>query len=196
MKEDFLAKWMNGELTQAELEAFQKDPQYATYERIARVSSQLEAPSFNAEAALERLRDSRKPSGGKVVRMRAMNRWMGVAAAVVLLFGAAYFYISTRPAQAQTGLAQQTQVLLPDASEVVLNADTRLTYNEKRWDARRHVRLDGEAWFKVAKGQTFTVETATGEVTVLGTQFNVLQRGDIFIVRCYEGRVRVTSGTR
>lgn len=44
----------------------------------------------------------------------------------------------------------------------------------------------------MAKGQTFNVITPLGKVTVLGTQFNVKQRDDLFEVVCYEGSVRVT----
>ncbi|MDG1572139.1 FecR domain-containing protein [Robiginitalea sp. M366] len=196
MKPTFLARWINGELSPEELDAFRKTPEYATYERIARASEQLRAPEFDVEAALERSRDARHDSKGKVIRLRpsALNRWMGVAAAVVLLFGAAYFYISSRPALVQTGIAQQSEVVLPDASEILLNAGSQVTYREENWDSSRKVRLEGEAFFKVAKGKTFTVETGIGEVTVLGTQFNVLQRDKIFMVRCFEGLVRVQAG--
>jgi transmembrane sensor len=51
--------------------------------------------------------------------------------------------------------------------------------------------LQGEAYFKVAKGKAFTVATGLGKVTVLGTQFNVRARGNRFDVVCYEGKVRV-----
>lgn len=196
MKTDLLAKWMNGELSPAELEEFQKRPEYRTYERIMRASENLSGPDFDVEAALDRVRQARTPApGGKVVRMRPITRWMGVAAAVVLLFGAAYFYISTRPATFRTGIAQQSEVVLPDASEITLNAGSLLSYSAKGWESERRVNLEGEAFFRVAKGKTFTVATEAGDVTVLGTQFNVLQRDGIFIVRCYEGRVRVTSGS-
>ncbi|CAN0602451.1 unnamed protein product, partial [Ectocarpus sp. 12 AP-2014] len=48
-----------------------------------------------------------------------------------------------------------------------------------------------EAFFKVAKGKTFTVSTDQGTVTVLGTQFNVENRDGFFEVTCFEGLVRV-----
>ena len=51
--------------------------------------------------------------------------------------------------------------------------------------------MEGEAYFKVAKGKKFEVNTALGKVTVLGTQFNVKQRDNRFDVTCYEGRVKV-----
>ena len=43
----------------------------------------------------------------------------------------------------------------------------------------------------MAKGQKFTVNTKAGNVSVLGTQFNVIQRNGVFEVTCYEGMVNV-----
>ncbi len=193
MKENYLAKWLNNELSEEDLQAFRDTPEYKTYERIASVSQRLEGPAFDADAALARLKESRTPAGGKVVRMRPLGRWIGAAAAVVLMLGAATFYLASRADTVEAGYAQRQEVQLPDASEVFLNAGTELSYRGDRWDQQRSVELQGEAFFKVAKGETFTVETGSGSVTVLGTQFNVLQRGDIFVVSCYEGLVRVDA---
>ena len=70
--------------------------------------------------------------------------------------------------------------------------NTTLKYASNKWDKKRRVRLEGEAFFKVAKGSTFTVDTKTGSVKVLGTQFNVKNRIGFFEVVCYEGLVGVT----
>ena len=43
----------------------------------------------------------------------------------------------------------------------------------------------------MAKGRKFTVNTTQGQVMVLGTQFNVENRGNFFEVSCYEGLVQV-----
>ena len=80
---------------------------------------------------------------------------------------------------------------LPDASEAVLNADSRITYDKKDWKESRDLSLDGEAYFMVAKGSRFTIHTKQGDVSVLGTQFNVKVREDLFEVICYEGLVQV-----
>ena len=89
-------------------------------------------------------------------------------------------------------IAQKTLIELPDESQVTLNAVSFLSYNKKEWREVRDVSLEGEAYFKVAKGQTFNVITSSGKVSVLGTQFNVKQRDHLFEVVCYEGSVRVT----
>jgi len=48
----------------------------------------------------------------------------------------------------------------------------------------------------VQKGQSFSVNTAAGVVTVLGTQFNVKERKNYFDVHCYEGLVSVTYNNK
>ena len=63
--------------------------------------------------------------------------------------------------------------------------------HKKQWKNKREVQLDGEAFFKVAKGKRFTVSTSSGSVSVLGTQFNVENRNGFFEVTCYEGLVSV-----
>jgi transmembrane sensor len=97
--------------------------------------------------------------------------------------------------EAKTLLAEKTTISLPDLSQVTLNADSKITYNEDSWPTNRSLNLKGEAYFKVAKGKTFDVITNSGIVTVVGTEFNVKARHDYFEVMCYEGIVKVTSDT-
>lgn len=191
MRENYLAKWLNGDLSDEELKVFRESPEYESYRKIAEASTRLQGPEFDVEQALDRLKEGRRPPGGKVVALKAYRHLWKVAAMLVVLLGIGYFYVNSLETSVQAGLAQQSEVVLPDASEVILNAGSEVSYRDKSWDDRRQVRLRGEAFFKVAKGQTFTVETASGKVTVLGTQFNVLQRGEVFSVTCFEGRVRV-----
>lgn len=97
----------------------------------------------------------------------------------------------------RTAYGEQIQINLPDQSRVVLNANSVLQY-PRQWDSHtpRQVKLSGEAYFEVAKGQaadqtTFVVETADGRVTVLGTRFVVHERGMGTRVTLSEGVVQV-----
>lgn len=64
---------------------------------------------------------------------------------------------------------------LEDGTKVWLNAGSKLRYPVTFSKERRSVHLEGEAYFEVSKDITrqFTVTTTTGEITVLGTSFNV-----------------------
>ncbi len=192
MKENYLAKWLNNELSEAELAEFEKTAEYATYKKILAVTDTMKAPDFDVEKALEDLRNKQPQKSGKVVQLNPMRKVLRVAAAIAVIFLVSYFYLNSLDETVTTQFAERTEVTLPDASEIILNADSEISYSEKQWNKKRNVALDGEAFFKVAKGKKFTVATDDGLVTVLGTQFNVENRKNFFEVTCYEGLVSVT----
>ncbi|WP_420400654.1 FecR family protein [Flagellimonas sp.] len=192
MQENYLAKWLSGELSEAELSEFKKSDAYASYNKLKEVSSTMEAPEFNADQAFQKLMDERIGAAPKVVALHPFKKFLRVAAAIAILLTGSYFYVNTLDESVTTQLAERTEVVLPDNSEILLNADSRISYSEKNWDEERNVALKGEAFFKVAKGKKFTVSTNHGTVAVLGTQFNVENREGFFEVTCFEGLVSVT----
>ena len=192
MQENYLAKWLSEELSEAELSEFKKSDAYASYNKLKEVSSTMEAPKFNADQAFQKLMDERIGAAPKVVALHPYKKFLRVAAAIAILLTGSYFYVNTLDESVTTQLAERTEVVLPDNSEILLNADSRISYSEKNWDEERNVALKGEAFFKVAKGKKFTVSTNHGTVAVLGTQFNVENREDFFEVTCFEGLVSVT----
>lgn len=88
---------------------------------------------------------------------------------------------------------RQVAVCLPDESEVELEPDAYLCYNRLKWYFSRELFLSGEASFEVTKGETFRVNTLAGSVSVLGTKFTIVQKGDSMRVDCTEGSVRVEN---
>ena len=102
-------------------------------------------------------------------------------------------YTTTLDTTIQTQIAEKTIIELPDGSSTQLNALSALTFNKRNWKKSRDLELNGEAYFKVEKGSTFNVITETGTVAVLGTEFNVKHRDNLFEVVCYEGSVRVNG---
>ena len=193
MKENYLAKWLNDELSEEELKAFRNTPEFGTYQKIAEAASRLRGPEFDVEGALEQVR-KQKQGPQKVISLRPYRTLLRIAAILVVLLGITYYITRSPLQQAGAGYAQRTEIILPDASEVFLNAGSQVSYDKAEWGQDRRVRLHGEAFFRVAKGKTFAVETPAGTVRVLGTEFNVLQREDVFIVSCYEGMVSVEHG--
>jgi transmembrane sensor len=67
------------------------------------------------------------------------------------------------------------KIVLSDGTEVWLNADTRLRFPLKFPSTSREVRVEGEAYFKVAANAhaPFIVHTPLTDVKVLGTSFNI-----------------------
>ena len=63
---------------------------------------------------------------------------------------------------------------LSDGTRVWLNSDSQLTYPVNFTDSTREVTISGEAYFSVNHSTTpFIVKTDRGDITVLGTEFNV-----------------------
>lgn len=75
---------------------------------------------------------------------------------------------------------QVTKVLLPDGSEVWLNYGSTIKYHDLYFKENRHVELEGEAFFKVAKNKNLPMIVSCSElnVKVLGTSFNVRSYND------------------
>lgn len=122
---------------------------------------------------------------------------MAIAAGIALLL-AAYLIFRPLPKAIFAATDGETRELtLPDGSEVVLNASSEISYDKAAWKAgNRTIDLKGEAYFSVTKGKgTFTVNSTLGSLTVLGTRFNVFDRGSKWEVKVFEGRVAVETAS-
>ncbi len=186
-----MAKWLNNELTEEELAKFRESKEYASYLKLREATDNLAAPDFDMAKAWEDLNKKKTGTKGKAIKLYPYKKYLGIAAAIALLFVASFLYYGGLNEEISTQYAERAEIVLPDASEVLLNADSHLSYNKKNWAKKRDIALTGEAFFKVAKGKRFTVTTENGTVTVLGTQFNVENRKGYFEVACYEGLVSV-----
>lgn len=193
MDKDYLIKkWLVNELTEEELKAFELLEDHDIHTEIIESAHYFKASHFSKVAEFEKLEERLR----KQVSVRKLN-WiqplLRIAGVFVIGFGIYFLFLYNNITQIQTLASQKTTIELPDKSTVTLNVLTEINYSKNRWDNNREVKLDGEAFFKVAKGEVFDVITSEGIVTVVGTQFNVKQRGTYFEVKCYEGVVRVTS---
>lgn len=154
----------------------------------------VEAKRSKAEvwAELEKMLEQPVQKEGSI-RFFNIKTWR-VAASIVFImllssFFVARFYKTTIAALPGTqGLA-----VLPDGSEVQLNAVTEISYKPFWWYFNREVKLNGEAYFKVKKGKKFTVVSDYGQTSVVGTSFNIQARGSDYNVTCLTGKVKVLS---
>jgi transmembrane sensor len=140
---------------------------------------------------------TRQPSG--VVNL--FSKWLSVAAIVTgILVGGAVVYYFMKPSYAEvsTPYAATKTVWLPDSSEVVLNANSKIRYLSN-WDKKREVWISGEAFFKVRHLTTagkFIVYAANTEIEVLGTEFNVKSISNTTGVMLQKGKVKFSIPTR
>lgn len=190
----FLAKWLNGELSEEELAAFKEREDFDLFQKIAQEAGSLDTPDWDQQKGWEDLNQKAAidtPSAVAPTPIRRIGNWWKYAVAASLLCLLGYFTIFQKSETKYfvTKVGEQKRFELPEGSELWLNADSRLTFNEADFANERVLDLEGEAFFKVKKGADFTVQTKNGAVRVLGTSFNVFARKNKLDVLCYTGKV-------
>ena len=123
-----------------------------------------------------------------------LKRRLALAYGLIILILSPLAYDAFSKKQVNTSAAQKESILLADGTKVVLNSESELTYNRNYNKSNRSVHLVGEAYFNVEKGEIpFNVKTLHGEISVLGTSFNVRTRNDGFEVGVNDGEVQVSN---
>lgn len=104
---------------------------------------------------------------------------------IILSTGTIYFLSAKKsavlPAEQEissvvTKNGNRTKVVLPDGSQVWLNAGSKIDYNNSTFNKElREVSLNGEAYFDVTKNEDkpFVIHTKKMDVRVIGTAFNI-----------------------
>ncbi len=202
--ETFLARWLAQELTEAELEQFQQHPDFALYKQLAEGAQKLPKPQLKNEGVLlQKIKAKANKSSNlaplkntsktkPIVSRRLIMGILGAAAAALLLFS--YFnWMTPGSTTYESAIAEQKSITLPDGSSVLLNANSEIVVPANNFKNNREVRLNGEAFFSVEEGNTFSVLTDNGIVTVLGTTFSVYSRDQQASISCKSGSVSVQN---
>ncbi|WP_309641512.1 FecR domain-containing protein [Flavobacterium sp.] len=191
--ERFLSDWIAGKITDDQLKTMVSEFDFKAYQKLKfslqaiQVSEADMQKNFAAIQEKIAIKQHRKKS-----KVRPIFAYAAIAASLVLFFG--LYHLLAFSNTFQTDYGKSATLVLSDHSEVTLNAKSKMRF-PSLFQYNRTLKLEGEAYFKVAKGSTFTVETAQGKVQVLGTQFNVNVSQDCFEVHCFEGKVKVTTPT-
>lgn len=128
--------------------------------------------------------ESHEPHSGK---SRSMWSYIGRVAAVLLIgigLGLTFKFSNESEPQndkpisrivKQNPAGQKSTIYLSDGTKVILNAKSRMEYDEGFGSEKREVVLTGEAFFEVTKDaeKPFVVRSGDIVTTVLGTSFNV-----------------------
>ena len=182
-----------------------------TFREMSAVWALSSVPSFAEieNSNLVRIKERMTaPASSKPVR-KLIPVWLKVAAAVILLIGCNYFWYTytenltevytnaDSPYEIKVPAGSRTNIVLPDGTEVSLNAGSVLRYHRGFGIRERNVTLDGEGYFKVAKNAEvpFFVKTNDVQVQVVGTVFNVRAYDDdnYVMVSLLEGRVNLSA---
>ncbi len=186
----FLSRWLNNDLTNEELVSFKLTTEYKEYQKIIDATQNFNAPNFNEKEVLQKIHQQTKAKKVK----KLIPNWMFAAAASIALLLSTVYYLTGTNETYSTSFGEQLALVLPDGSEVLLNSKSSIRYKKSDWfNGNRTLELNGEGYFKVKKGSTFSVHSENRKVSVLGTQFNVKTNPSYYEVLCYEGKVRVQN---
>jgi ferric-dicitrate binding protein FerR (iron transport regulator) len=140
--------------------------------------------------------ESKKSKKDTYIFLRS-RKILGLAAALFILFGLGFYFRSsdnltyyTNERFAKEG--QRLRFFLPDSSSVILNSGSIIKYSSK-FNEKREVWLDGEAFFKVTRSinSPFIVRTNDLDIKVLGTEFNVNSKAINKTVSLEKGKVNI-----
>jgi transmembrane sensor len=193
--EDKIKKWLAGELSDTDKKEFESTEEFAKINKLMKAAKAFKASEYNTSKEHSRLYKNifhKKETISLYDRISPILRIAAIFIFVSIIGYFSYNYIDSVSAD-KNWIADQTDVYLPDSSHVILNADSKIRFSEKKWRKERNVELNGEAFFKVRKGSQFNVQTQHGTVTVLGTEFDVKDRENYYEVICYSGLVKITT---
>lgn len=121
------------------------------------------------------------------------RKWGYIISSFALIFGIALFIFHDKSKapnkeaieqlaknEISTRKGSKTKLVLPDGTQVWLNASSKLDYIKDFGNKIREVTLSGEAYFDVIKNaeKPFVIHTTKMDIKVFGTAFNV---------KCYPG---------
>jgi ferric-dicitrate binding protein FerR (iron transport regulator) len=189
--ETFLSDWLAGKISDEQLKQLVGESDFLDYQKLKNTLGGYTISNPDMDQNFSVIKQKYTSQKSKTpAKVFLLWRYVGIAAALLLFFGLfQLFYFSNTN---QTGFGITQVLILPDNSQVTLNAKSKLSY-PNLFKYNRTLDLEGEAYFEVQKGSRFTVKTTLGCVTVLGTKFNVISHNDYFEVICYEGKVRVET---
>ncbi len=203
---DILAKHFSGETDPEEVRLvaewkLKNEAEYAALsdawkEADTDLLGNLEFKTFDHKSAWDKV-DS-KLINHKDVKVIKLKFYRNVAAAcAILLVGLTGFWFLNKGSgfESVSNMANAPQeISLPDGSTVWLAANSTLDY-KLDFVTDRSLKLDGEAFFEVARDEEhpFIIATEMGDVEVLGTAFNVDASSESTIVSVDHGKVALRN---
>lgn len=164
---------------------------------------------YEPVSELDLLKQSLFPD--KKQRRITLVNLLKIAAVLVLVFGLGWStrFISFKNATQMSDVIMQevfvpkgqvNQIFLADGTRIWINSETQLTFPSVFKAEKRIVKLDGEAFFEVAKDKKhpFIVEVKGQTIEVLGTSFNLkaYKNSSKIETTLVTGKIRLQTGNK
>lgn len=189
---ELTVKYLSGETSESEMKALEawvlsSSENKAAFNKLRQAwilsAVQQDSMNINVDEEWDSM-ESMVFTQGKVVEMppkRQWRRYVGIAAAVVVLITAALWMLFPRGGEV---ISTQNQVVvntLSDGSQVSLNQYASVEVKAEFDKKERRLKLEGDAFFEVERDpeKPFIVDVNEVEVKVLGTSFYVDSRPEL-----------------
>jgi ferric-dicitrate binding protein FerR (iron transport regulator) len=192
-REDIIKEWIAGRLSTEELDKMIKErAELESLKKIISGSKGLRVTHKRSKAEAWEMLAARidEQDQTKGVKLKPYVL-ISIAASLSLILVVAFILFGL-PASVKAPKGEHISHVLPDGSQVWLNADSKISYRDFDQKSERKVTLKGEAYFDVRDGGRFEVTGEYGTVVVVGTSFNVSQREGLH-VSCFKGSVQVIT---
>jgi len=197
MDNTLLAKYFSNECSNNEVSLIEdwkrQHPQEFNQALEAFNSKLFYSKSYNAENTLA---DFRLKTKTEKISFWQNRQYLTLAASFIglLLVVSGLWYDNSLKHEILNESEGISLVKLPDGSTIQLNQGSSISYKDSWFSGfNRNITLKGKAFFDIAKNpnQEFTVTTRQINVTVLGTQFMLNQKGNRTQFVHKEGKVRL-----
>jgi transmembrane sensor len=167
-------------------------------EKLWNASKSANISDINVNDAWNKVNERANVRSQTKTRALTMPQKYILRIAAVLVIGlVSWYYISNSVIEKSFSTSTEiAQLNLSDGSEIALNKGAIINYPEKFSGETREIKMNGEAYFNIAKNaaKPFIIHTSNADIKVLGTSFNVISKpnGDLEVV-VNTGVVSVTS---
>ena len=197
---NLIVKSLTGNLGIKEEELFQdwlleSESNRLYYEKLRiiweRTDESYRSVKFNEFVAREKIRRNVQQLHSRKINLKA-RIWITSAASILFLLGLGFLFNpildSHRNNQVVYSSGNQVrEIFLPDSSHIWLNENSTLQVPKAFSGNSRRVKLEGEAFFQVARNETMPFKIKAGKtiIKVLGTSFDIeaeKESGDVSVV--------------
>lgn len=215
MTDETLLKYLVGDATSSELkqvadwisENEENRNRFFEIERLWRMSKELKySDKDRLDTAYQNFANKHIATPTQITPRVSLLRYFMYAASIFLIallsFGGYKYVTISEPTYTNLEVprGQRAKLTLNDGSVVWLNAESKLTYSDHFGKDSRNVKLEGEAFFEVAKDSKhpFIVNSKDLDIKVLGTKFNVKAYYEDFAVTVslISGKVQVENKSK
>lgn len=179
---------------------FDRFPEEASLTYWNELKPEITPDTYSAlQRVNQRIGYAGKPAGAIPFYKKAL-RMAAILIPFIIVAGGYFYYSQHKITEITVAYGETRHLLLPDSSEIWINAGSTIKYPKTFSEEKRQIYLKGEAYFSVKKDLTkpFIVRTNQLSVKVLGTKFNVKAYPDDEIVTATltSGKVEVSTSAR